>query len=64
MVQKNILPTVQPAKHPPSPTQVLHIKYLVTLLGPDEEDPDDPYYAGDIYKEKLTEEAKKWRAET
>jgi hypothetical protein len=58
-----LLPIVQSQ---PSKVPVLHTKYLVSLLGPGE-DPDDPYYAGDIYGERVKQEttkAKEWREET
>lgn len=66
MAKQNVLPIAQP---PPAPVSVLHTKYLVSLLGPDDEDPDNPFYAGDIYNQTLpkapvTKEAEQWRKET
>lgn len=42
---------------------ILHSQYLVSLLPPGSE-PDEPYYAGDIYEEDLTPYARNWRNET
>lgn len=45
-------------------TDLLHPKYLVALLPPDQ-DPDRPYYRGDIYEKGVTTKtAKEWGDET